>query len=261
MSFDLEGKRLIFTVCTGRCGTELLAQRQGQLPGVTALHEPKPAFQSVMRDTQQDHRFAIDFWEREKLPAIAQTPHAIYAETTHVFCKGFLEPLLNLGLTPDLVMLARSHREVALSLFRLNCVPARTEAGLAFLLSPDDPGVLPIIDWEELHDYQLCYWYCLEIERRQQEYAELITAFGGKSYKTTLAEIRTGAGIKQLIADLKLPRPGFLQSLKWSLLPAGKVNRKSRHKRSLDSDLSIEQLEQDVRDRLCPDEKHRKRAA
>lgn len=258
MSFDVEGKRLIFTVCTGRCGTDLLAQRLGQLPGVTAVHEPQPAFQSVMRETQEDHRFAIDFWERDKLPAIAKTPHSIYVETSHVFCKGFLEPLLNLGVTPDLILLSRPHREVALSLFRLNCIPGRTEAGLSFLLSPEDPGVLPINGWKELDDYQLCYWYCLEIERRQQEAAELLSAFGGKCVRTTLAEIRTAPGLKSLIAELDLPRPGLWRSLVWSLTASKKVNHKGRHKRSLDSQRSLDELEQDVRDRL---KSKRRRAA
>lgn len=261
MSVELEGKRLIFTVCTGRCGTELLAQRLGQLKGVTALHEPKPGFQSVMRDTQQDERFAIDFWEREKLPAIAETPNPIYVETTHVFCKGFLEPLLNLGFTPDLVLLTRPHREVALSLLRLNCIPARGDAGLAFLLHPEDPGVLPIIDWEELHDYQLCYWYCLEIERRQQEYAELISAFGGKSVKTSLAEMRTAAGMTSLIQKLSLPRPSFFQSLGWKFSAFKRVNHKSRHKRGLERGVSIDKLEQDVLERICPNETNKRRAA
>ena len=250
MSNPLCEKRLVFTVCTGRCGTELLAQRLAQLPGVDCQHEPAPSFVSIMRDVQSDPGLAKEFWTTLKLPAIANSPEPIYSETTHLFAKGFLEPLLDLGIVPDLILLSRSHREIAQSLLRLNCVPDRTEAGRSFLLSPDDPGVLPVVDWRSLNDYQLCYWYCLETERRQHAYAKLIRSHGGNAVSTTLQQIRTASGMMRLVESLNLPKPGIVRQLLWTATSARRVNRKRKHKRVLDSDTPINELERQVIERV-----------
>ncbi len=246
----LREKRLLFTICTGRCGTELLAQRLSQLPGVDAYHEPDPSFVEVVRLVREEPARAREFWIERKLPAMARSSAPIYAETTHLFGKGFLKPLIELGLVPDLILLSRPYREIALSLLRLNCVPDRTSAGRAFLISPDDPGVLPVADWRSLNDYQLCYWYCLETERLQQAGAAIVRSHGGRVVSTTLKAIRSASGMMRLIAELDLPRPGVLRRLAWSITALHKVNRKRRHKRPFESDRPIEELEREVIERI-----------
>jgi hypothetical protein len=94
----------------------------------------------------------------EKLPATAVwTKGSIYADAAHLFCKGFIEAMFELGLRSKFTILARPTDEVARSLFQMNVIPERTSAGRLVLLRPSDPGVLPLSDWQRFSDYQLCY--------------------------------------------------------------------------------------------------------
>ncbi len=66
---------------------------------------------------------------------------ARYFESSHLINKGYIEPLLALGVIPNTIILRRNYRDVATSLLILNTVPARTSKGQKFLLLPDDDGV------------------------------------------------------------------------------------------------------------------------
>ena len=100
-------KRLIFTVTSGRSGTLYLTELLKAIPGVSAHHEPSPDFTQAMRRIQTDPFIAYPFWLQMKLPEILKVPEAVYVETSHLFCKGFLEPLLRMGVRPALVFLRR----------------------------------------------------------------------------------------------------------------------------------------------------------
>ncbi|MBW7851049.1 MAG: hypothetical protein H3C38_11175 [Rhodospirillales bacterium] len=171
-------KRLFFTVTPGRSGTNYLAELLHGIPGITALHEPEPNFVHVLRRVQQDPTVAHAFLRDHKLPAISKVETPAYLETSHLTCKGFIEPLLRLGMAPGLIILRRPPREVAWSLLERRTVPARTPAGMAYLLEPRDPYVLPLPGWERLSDYHLCFWYALEIERRQLRYTQMAAELG-----------------------------------------------------------------------------------
>ena len=138
-----------------------------------------PHFHDHMRASQEDANHAKAFWLEEKLPFIASLKKPIYAETSHLFCKGFLEPLIEIGIVPDLVLLSRDRRKIATSLFKLGTIPARQKKALQFYLTPRDPGVVTDENWESWTDYQLCYWYCMEIERRQDVYGKRVRELGG----------------------------------------------------------------------------------
>ncbi len=170
---QLKSKKLVFTVATGRCGTAFFTEMLRLVPGAVSLHEPEPEYAEVLRDVQGDPGIARTFLVDNKLPSIVDQDCALYIETSHLFCKGFLEPLLELGIVPALLWIRRAHRAVASSMFRGGTIPGRTDKGLRFYLSPEDPGVLELPGWQKLHDYQLCYWYCLEIERRALHYRDL----------------------------------------------------------------------------------------
>jgi hypothetical protein len=161
---------LVLTVTPGRSGTGLLTALCREVLGLRADHEPEPRANFALRPALRDPGSALNWLVDEKLPAWAQHAGTTYVETSHLYCKGLLEPLLALGLRPRLVVLHRPASQVAASLLQLGVVPARSDAGDQVLLRPDDRGVLPLPGWEELSDYALCYWYALEIERRQALY-------------------------------------------------------------------------------------------
>ena len=242
----LLSKRLIFTVTTGRSGTNYLTKMLGYVPGVDSFGEPEPQFSSVMRSIQKDKSLAYRFLIKEKLPRIAEMPGPVYVETSHLFCKGFVEPLLDIGLVPDLILLKRPHRAVALSLYMLGTIPGRTEKGLKYCLSPEDPDVLPVPGWRALHDYQLCYWYCLEIERRSTAYPIMVSDKGGRVVDVSLDEISTAKGFINLLSSLGLPRPGVLDLVRYMLGKSKPVNTKMDRKKSTMPEEDLDQLEQEV---------------
>lgn len=235
-------KRLIFTATTGRSGTGYLAQLLQHLPGVTALHEPAPPFHLSAESARRDPAVARDFWLRHKLPAIAATPGRIYIETSHVACKGFIEPLLDLGITPDLIVLSRPHRDVALSFYQLGVIPGGSDKARQFLLAPSEAVAVPLPAPERLHPYQLCYWYCLEIAGRSAHLADRVRARGGRAVAMTPAALQQPDGLSRLVEALALPAPGVWGRLRLRRWQRRRVNTKAGRKQPLD--LSVAQLDE-----------------
>ena len=123
---SLQATRLAFTVASRRSGTSSLAVLPA-VPGVVGRHEPPPNFIEVMRHVQLGHEpdLARRWWTERKLPHIASFVESTYVETSNVFAKGFLEPLLKLGHTPDLLLPIRPPRDIARSMFALGTIPSR----------------------------------------------------------------------------------------------------------------------------------------
>ena len=143
-----------------------------------------------------------DFCSRVKLPDIAARPESRYVETSHLFCKGFLEVFAKMGVKHHLLILRRAPRAIALSLLSRKTVPARTPLGWKYLLNPNDPGVLPLDKWPLLTDYQLCFWYALEIERRQALYQHYMIETGGRWFSTTAAALSDYTVFREMVVTL-----------------------------------------------------------
>lgn len=247
----LGDKRLIFTVATGRCGTAYLAELLKFIPRADVFHEPEPEFADVMRSAQEDPGVAASFIREKKLPAIAALPAPVYIETSHLFCKGFLEPLHAAGLYPDIISLSRAPRDVALSMLTMGTIPGRSDKGLRFYLSPADPGVLPVASPDSLSDYQVCYWYCLEIARRTDEIEQFCAGRGLRFCRTTLPEITTRAGFLRLLAEMDLPRPTLFGWLQYARYGRNRVNESRETKKNVAIPDDLDGLEADVHERLA----------
>ena len=228
----VRGKRLIFTVTPGRSGTDYLHFLLKLVDGADVFHEPEPGFQRVMRRVMEDPDVARRFWLEQKLPAIAAHPNRTYIETSHVFGQGFAESLLELDVVPDLIILSRPQRQVAKSFYELDSIPGKTELGLTWMLMPGDPDTLTLNGAGELHDYQLCYWFCLEMERRQQRYAQLMGDLGAKIVHVTLSELPTPAGLNRIIEELDLPGLSMQSRVRHWVRLHRRRNTKGEFKRS-----------------------------
>ncbi len=249
---QIRRKRLIFTVTTGRSGTAYLAAVFGYVRGANSYHEPAPEYVDVLRQAQGHPEVARRFLLEEKLPAIARDSAGIYVETSHLACKGFLEPLLELGIVPDLVIHRRPMRDVAVSLYTMGTIPGRGPKALRFYLSPADPGVISLANWETLHDYQLCYWYCLEIERRARKYKKMFEGHGGRIVATTLAGLKTAQGLRRTLTalDLSLKFPAWLTMLRFLRNSRFKVNESKVTKKNVTVPEHLSELEHDVLGRV-----------
>lgn len=249
MAFEnIKNKQLIFTVATGRCGTAFLAEILRLIPGASSYHEPKPEYAEVLRQVQVQPSLAGEFLIEKKLPILALDDAQIYIETSHLFCKGFLEPLLELDIIPAMIWMKRAHRDVAASMFRGGTIPGRTKKGLQFYLSPEDIGVLPIENWYKLNDYQLCYWYCLEIERRAKSYRSLYQNNGWKWGETSISEITQASGVSQLLEDLNLLKLPWYSWLRYFNNRRRKVNPTNKLKQQLALPDALDELESEVKE-------------
>lgn len=226
-------RRFIFTVTTGRSGTAYLASLLNLCRNTVGVHEPFPSFVRCMRAVQSNQELARKFLADEKIPTIFKMYRGspIYAETSHLFCKGFLEAWLEFGSipTPDLILLDRDLRKVALSMFSLRTIPGKNKSGLRWYLSPTDPTCLTTVyKWQELDDYQLCYWYGLEIEARKRQYAETIVQNGGKIAHTSIADLKKPGGLSRLRRELDLPNMSLTNYIRFCVQKYRYANRGPR---------------------------------
>ena len=204
---QIREKQLILTVTAGRTGTAFLHNLFRLFPNVDSFHEEEPSYLHVMRRVQTQPAEATRFLKKFKFPVIAACKSRTFAETSHLFCKGFLEPMINLGVYPDLVLLRRNPRRIALSLLGRNTIPGRTSTGTDYLVCPSDPGTLPLPLWEGMTDYQLCFWYALEIERRQHRYGNTMQQFGRKVCDYTANELHNPDSFMEMAETLSLDTP------------------------------------------------------
>jgi hypothetical protein len=203
----LQSKRLVFTATSGRSGTAFVHQLFSLLPDVTSEHEAEPPFQTHLRQMDRGSIVARDFLLQYKLPHIADLPTSRYVDVSHPFCKGFVEPTLALGIRPNLLVLRREPRLVALSFLERYTVPERTFFGLEWLLSPRFARSMPLPGWRGMSDYQLVFWYALEIERRQREYTGMIRSVGGVVRETAAVDLADFERFAELSKDLGLLAP------------------------------------------------------
>lgn len=248
----VRSKRLILTVTTGRSGTGHLAKVLACFPGVKAEHEPKPTFGSALRTVQQTPTTAREFWLEHKLPRIAAVRAPVYAETSHLVCKGFLASAVELRLQMTWIELVRPARAVARSLCSLGTIPGRTFAGTKYYLSPFDARVRLALDAaraEALSDYQLAFWYCLEIAERSKELRSLANANGVGWLRCELASITTFEGSLALGRELGLGEPSPVGRLRLAALARKPSNRKEHLKGGFElSDADCERQEREVRE-------------
>jgi len=197
--------RLVFTVTSGRSGSESLCRLFACVAGVEAAHEPAPHLELLLHDIQFDDRLADLFWRRVKMPRLAAVRRPVYVETSHLVSKGYFEPMLRAGLAPSVIVLRRPAREVAMSLYRIGTVPGRSKKGRQFCLTPDDRTLTTVADWDRLDDYQVCYWYALETEARQAAYPALLAARGCRVVETGIEDLNREGAFEDLLQALEIP--------------------------------------------------------
>lgn len=194
---------LAFAITPGRSGTTLLAKLLQMSAGIHAEHEPVPRLNFVMRAAIEAPSTVRGWLETEKLPAIRRMVQGpTYVETSHITGKGFVEPLLELPLDLKFLILTRPADEVAASFLAIDCIPGRSGSGRLVCVSPSDPGVLPVAGPGELSDYQLCYWYALEMERRQAHYAAMFRARDIPHCWVAMSELTEWELFRDLVAFL-----------------------------------------------------------
>lgn len=230
-------QRLVFTVTNGRSGSDMLHRLFTAFDHVAARHEPKPDFRHLRPLVAHYPKLGRIWLEKVKLPAIARCSGDVYVETSHMFCKGYLEPMLDLGLGFDLIFLKRPARDIARSMARLPAAPGAGPWARSYYVSPSEPNFLPRLPGGRLSRYQLCFWHALENEARQVHYERLAKEKGLNTYTFHTAELGDKAAVLRLFQAMRLDL-AKLDFGKLDQLVLRKVNAKTDRKKPLDQDVS-----------------------
>lgn len=233
---QLQQKRIILVASSGRCGTLLLSELLSLIPGVCAEHEPPPFVDNLWWRLRKQPELARTWLISYKLPAILKSfqdsDTATYVETSHMLCKGLFEPLLDLDIVFDLVVLSRDLRTTALSFHALYDIPIRSKSGRRWLPAPNDTTNISVLPepYSQYSEYQLCYWYVLEMELRKALYYKTWTDAGRVVVRVDLKELISKSGFKSLLRVLSLPDPPLQAWHEYKLMAMTKHNAKSSRK-------------------------------
>lgn len=231
---QLQSYRIILTATAGRTGTLLLSKLMNLVPGVYAEHEPLPRIDNIWWRAKDNISYLSRWLQCYKLPVVLkslqQSGASVYVETSHMLCKGFLEPLLDLGIKPDLIVLSRDHRATALSLHSLADIPMRSKNGRRWLLDPQGDGNISHLPepYGQYSDYQLAYWYVLEMSLRSKRY--LKSWLWSRITHIDLKHLVEKSGFRSLLQSLDLPEPPTQAWHEYKLLTMTKHNEKSTTK-------------------------------
>jgi hypothetical protein len=117
---------------------------------------------------------------------------------------GFIQDIIDLSpVTPNIIVLRRPPREVALSFWKLNWIPGRTITDE--FPGPGEPNTLPYAGWENAHTYQRCFWYCCDVEWKIQKWSEVFRQQGSIIQETTLKNITDVNKFNALVEAFNLP--------------------------------------------------------
>lgn len=186
--------RIIFCLSTGRCGTMYLANVMDTIPDVCALHEPEPNFVNTHK---LPYKKRLEWLRDKKIPYILGIAQSTYIETSNLVSQGFIEPLIELGIKFDAIIIYRDLRSVAISQWRRGHFPGRSALNQKW-------GIQPNFDYCKLTDYQLCYWHALEKRRRMDIYKTMVP---GNVYETETGKIISQPDFMALVKHMGLPAP------------------------------------------------------
>lgn len=206
---DIRDKTLIFTITSGRSGSGYLANVLYELDGVYACHESRPVLDKIYQTVRKENPpspTARGWWLNHKLPAIAKTPGHVYIETSHLFCKGFMEPFVKIaeewGINYKFILLTRYNIHVANSMYSLNTIPGKTSKGSYWYIVPGEKiSYTTLPGWGNLHDYQLCFWYTLEIMARANH---ALVMYPDKCASVDLHDFRRRDKVEEFLRNLGL---------------------------------------------------------
>jgi hypothetical protein len=213
----LEDKNFLFTMTTGRSGTQYLTELLRQnLPDAECHHEilgwdrfgvDMPDLSHMMLFNAQGNVAKVqEFW-RQKLARIATTPKRFYVETSHMLMKaGLIEnlaPLTDIGRV-HLVILERDPFATIMSFLNRSDFASHGNQWIWYL-DPRYPknivNGLPAMERGGISG--VCLWYIAEIRVRAAYYAKLLA--GQRNvvvHRFTLEELRGREGAARMLDAL-----------------------------------------------------------
>jgi hypothetical protein len=166
----------IFSINTGRSGSDYLTELFAQADNAVSIHEGVPIMNGApMVAFNNGNPAVLRALMPRKMAEIAtkkKSASTIYCETNHSYIKGWGYLLPDAYIPQEqiaVVILRRDPEKIAQSLLRIHNVPGATTwtrtwwltPGASSNLSAPPPGASPL---------DLCRWYVAETELRAQDY-------------------------------------------------------------------------------------------
>lgn len=243
-------RKIVLTVTASRTGSDALTHRIGLLPRVTSIHEPQPHYKFVLRKAQRNPALAAGFFAQVKVPALLGFDTEVVAESNHLFGKGFLAPCLAMGFRPALVFLRRDATANAISLLRKNAIPGRTVSRQRYVIAPEESPYLPLADSAGLNDFQLCYWYCLEMHHRADLYRRVCDDLGLMSFALETGSLNDPGILSDMVHHLGLADAESVRGVFTKNEVGRVVNAVASHKKTMAPEIDIDKAIAEVEARL-----------
>jgi hypothetical protein len=154
----IDHPRYLFSINTGRSGSDYLTSLFEHAEGCRSFHEPRPICNGTeMRSYLQGKTRPMEILSRKKIEAIISIKDqcSVYFESNHCFIKGFgwFVPIHIPQELIGVIILKRDPSKISESTLRIGCSPL-TPYGRRWIIAPDKkmPLIKPPTTW--LH-YQL----------------------------------------------------------------------------------------------------------
>lgn len=223
-------KQFVFTLTTGRSGTQYLAELLRQnLPDAECYHEicgwdrfgvDTPDLSHMTLFNSQGNVESVQAFWRAKLARIAATSRACYVETSHLLMKaGLVENLAPLAAVGTVRLIALERDPFAtIASFRNRFDFWDTASRWLWYLDPDYPrNLVPSRELFAQGINGLCLWYILEIRARAARYERILAnAPRLRVHRFGLEELRVPGGASRLLrllgvatepSQVRLPSP------------------------------------------------------
>lgn len=180
--------QLVFSINSGRSGSDYLYRLLSTAENAAAFHEPRPSMAGsrmskvpATRPTLFDRAFYAGMYIKkyQKVRAIRETikelpPGKVYVETNHMFILTFYDVIMNHFQDVHVVLLRRYLPWVVKSFLDLNMfIPADSKTKY-WTSSPNSPSaaVAALAPDDEMDQVDRCIGYVIDIEARAQRFKQ-----------------------------------------------------------------------------------------
>ncbi len=238
-------KQYIFSINTGRAGSEYLSDILATAKSVWAAHEPNPQMigkylklicENDYQSTYKDRRFKAD--EVKKI--IKKSLKTNYIETNHMFIKTFFDVVVNELDNIKVVFLKRNIVDTLHSFYQLGYFSDRNEAWKDWMVSPyARTAAIPcFLEEDEKDDIGLSLAYLIDIYERGYRFMEQYPQI--PVFQIELQDLNNVEKVKELFVNLNLTST----QTTFNVTGQRKNNRKERKKQIGSKEIAKEYIKE-----------------
>lgn len=238
---SLLNRKLIFSINSGRSGSNYLAELLGTAENVQSHHENLPYMSGKYTDMVNGAFYQKSFDDRKvknesiKRELINLPRDRIYCETNHMFIKTFHDVILSEFNNVKVLILRRKLSRVLKSFVELGYFSDKNPYALNWMTSPnaETAAIKPVDDSEKLDQIDRCIAYLIDIEARtvrfQKDYPQV------DCYAVRLEDLNNVEYVREMFN-----RIGVNPTTKTTELVGEAVNSKNHKKKAVANSVDVE---------------------